>query len=138
MVLLEANQRKSVFLEEAIRRCDLEGRVEVLSVRAESAAASPPWRASFDLVVARGFGAPAVTAECAAPFLRAAGVAVVSEPPFDERAQVRWPDQGLEQLGMRLREIVRGDFGFAVLEQQRPCPSGFPRRLGVPAKRPLF
>ena len=56
-------------------------RVSVLSSRAEIAGHQPQWRGSFDAVVARGFAAPGVTAECAAPLLRVGGLLCVSEPP---------------------------------------------------------
>jgi hypothetical protein len=32
----------------------------------------------------------------------------------------------------------RGAFGFDVVRQEMPCPDRFPRRVGVPRKRPLF
>ena len=48
---------------------------------AEAAGHDPLLRGQFDLVTARSFGRPAVTAECAAPFLRREGLLVVSEPP---------------------------------------------------------
>jgi 16S rRNA (guanine527-N7)-methyltransferase len=90
-------------------------------------------------VVARSFGSPAVTAECAAPFLEVGGILVVSEPP-DRGASVRWPVEGLADLG--LAPVAsgghRGRFGYQVVEKQVPTPDRFPRRTGIPAKRPLF
>lgn len=82
-VLLEAGERRCGFLREAVGRLGLDGRVAVVRQRAEEAGRSPTWRGGFDLVVARSFGPPAVTAECAAPFLRVGGRLVVSEPPAD-------------------------------------------------------
>ena len=79
--------------------------------------------------MARGFGPPAVTAECAAPFLAMGGRLLTSEPP-DERP---WPSEALAQLGLTPR---RRRHGVMVLEQVRLCPGRFPRRS--PAKRPLF
>ena len=60
-------------------------RVEVVVGRAEVLARSAALRATFDLVVARSFGAPAVTAECAVGFLRPGGSLVVTEPPDSTR-----------------------------------------------------
>jgi len=68
-------------------------RVRVIRSRAEVAGHDPALRFQFDLVTARGFGPPAVTAECAAGFLRVDGRLVVSEPPEDRVS--RWPSDGL-------------------------------------------
>ena len=131
-VLLDANRRRSAFLARAVASLGLEQRVEVHCARAEEAGREPGVRAAFDLVVARSFGPPPATAECAAPLLRVGGRLVVSEPP--EPAE-RWPAAGLALLGLRR---LPGPPAYAVLEQAEPCPDRFPRRTGIPAKRPLF
>ncbi len=81
LVLVEAGSRRAAFLTEAVTRLGLESRVIVLRERAEVAGRDPGCRGRFDVVVSRSFGPPAVTAECAAPFLRVGGVLVASGPP---------------------------------------------------------
>ena len=89
------------------------------------------------MVTARGFGPPAVTAECAAPLLAVRGRLVVSEPP--EEDDRRWPTKALAELGLRPSGRLEQAFArFQVLRQEQLCPVTFPRRSGVPAKRPLF
>ena len=132
-LLLEANARRGAFLEQVIGDLELEGRVSVVVDRAERAARDTAWRGSFDVVVARSFGPPAVTAECAAGFLRLGGQLIVSEPPAD--VDNRWPEGPLALLGL----VDRGRSGqVRVLEQASAVPDRFPRRVGVPAKRPLW
>ena len=89
----------------------------------------------MDAVVARSFGAPAVVPECGAPFLRTGGVLVVREPPDVDPAE-RWPAAGLASVGLA-RDPDEID-GVVRLRQVASCPDRFPRRVGVPAKRPLF
>jgi 16S rRNA (guanine527-N7)-methyltransferase len=92
-------------------------------------------------VTARSFGRPAVVAECAAPLLKAGGWLVVSEPPPPSKGGptgVRWPQEPLRQLGLSAGEEVHEEFGYRVLRQLEPCPERYPRRVGVPAKKPLF
>ena len=137
-VLLDAGERRCVFLREAVERLGLDGRVDVVRDRAEAAGRSPALRGGFDLVVARSFGAPAVTAECAAPFLRVGGRLVVSEPPADADDTPRWPADGLSQLGLALGDTWRTEYGYQSLVQHAPCPDRYPRRVGQVAKRPLF
>jgi 16S rRNA (guanine527-N7)-methyltransferase len=133
-VLLDANERRCAFLERVVGDLALGDRVKVVRARAESAAHDPAERARFDLVTARAFGPPAVVAECAAGFLRIGGLLTVSEPP--DPTGMRWTPEGLEPLGLRLDE--RQDPGYVRLRQHTPCPPRFPRRVGIPAKRPLF
>ena len=139
--LVEAQERRASFLASAVERLCVASRVRVLRMRAEEAGRDETWRGVTDLVVARSFGRPAVTAECGAPFLRPGGRLVVSEPPVVE--QERWVRAGLEPLGLEPLATVhigkgRREGSYRVLRQQRPCSLRFPRRVGVPAKRPLF
>ena len=141
VVLLEARERRCAFLGAAIRRLELQGRVDVLHERAESAGRSPEHRGSFDVAVARAFGPPAVTAECAAPLLVVGGHLVVSEPPAWQGSGVvaeRWPAGGLGALGMGPALEWEDGHHFAVIRQEHAASDRFPRRVGVAAKRPLF
>jgi 16S rRNA (guanine527-N7)-methyltransferase len=130
--LLDANERRSTFLVGVVAELGLAGRVDVVNERAEIAARGA-LRATLDLVVSRSFGAPAVTAECGSPFLHTGGRLVVSEPPND--SSERWPQDGLRALGL----VDRGRTGAVrVLEQAEETPDRYPRRVGIPAKRPLW
>jgi 16S rRNA (guanine527-N7)-methyltransferase len=141
LVLLDANERRAEFLQRAVRRCGLGERVTVVHQRAEVGGRDSQYRGTFDGVVVRSFGAPAVVAECGAPFLRQGGWLIVSEPPgaSDENGhRDRWPADGVAQVGLEPGEFVREGFGYQVLHQREACPERFPRRNGVPAKQPLF
>lgn len=136
-VLLDARRRCCRFLREAAADLGLEERVVVVEERAETAARRPDLRGQVDAVVARSFGPPAVTAECAAGFLRLGGCLVVSEPP-DAAGPARWPATGLDTLGFSPPARCGGsEASFARLEKQRD-DERWPRRVGIPAKRPLW
>lgn len=134
-VLLDGSVTRCTFLEEAVLELSLSARVEVRAQRAEEAARTD-LRGCFDVVVARSFGPPAATAECAAGFLQVGGHLVVAEPPGSTGD--RWPVDGLARLGMRPLRTVTAPSSFQVIEQTVPCPPDYPRRTGIPAKRPLF
>lgn len=135
--LLDCNERRALFLARAASLLGLADRVVIGHARAEDAGRDPAWRAQADLVLARSFGPPSVTAECAAPLLQVEGRLIVSEPPGEVVA--RWPDDELSQLGLRpVGRFEQAFSRFQVLRQERLCPDGYPRRVGVPAKRPLF
>ena len=162
LVLLEANERRSAFLKRAVEGLELTGRVTVLQERAEICGRNPQWRASFDGAIARSFGRPAVLAECTAPLLNVGAWVVVSEPPAatavetplagspqgvsesappegsQRGATERWPVSGLGQFGLEPGEPIHAEFDYQLLRQVHACPERFPRRNGVPAKKPLF
>lgn len=134
-VLLDGSITRARFLTKAVDTLSLSSRVTVIAERAEVAGRGPS-RGRFDLVVSRSLGAPPVTAECAAPFLRVGGRLVIAEPPGGNAD--RWPPHGLALLGMRPLRAVIEPSALQVLEQTSLCPPEFPRRTGVPSKRPLF
>lgn len=147
-VLLDSNLRRASFLSQAIITLGLGGRLIVLHERAEQAAHLLTWRESFDTVVSRSFGRPATTAECGAGFLRPGGTMIVSEPPPGRGAPSeggspagagRWPAEGLSKLGLAPRPLATvGGFSFETLDKTETCPPAYPRRNGLPRRRPLF
>ena len=136
LVLLDAAERRTRFLEQAVAELDLGSRARVWCGRAEVAGRELALRHAFDAVVARSFGPPATTAECGAPFLRPGGHLVVTEPP---ESGDRWPADGLAELGLE-RVVLAAELrsNVAVFRAVERCPERFPRRNGMPAKRPLF
>ncbi len=136
LVLLDANHRRCSFLIEAIERLGL-ANSSVLEGRAEALVSSEV-RESFDLVVARGFGPPPVTAECAIPYLKVGGSLFVTEPPEAEATAQRWPAEGLALLGLAPAQSLEGSPAAVAMVKVSPAEARFPRRDGVAAKRPLF
>lgn len=136
-VLLDAAQRRASFLERAVRELGLDDRIEVARGRAERYGHDPGFRYNFDAVLARSFGPPAVTAECAAPLLRVGGVLLVSEPP--DPSPLRWSAEALAGLGLARNRLVReAGATIQVLEQVRHCPKRWPRAEGKPQRSPLW
>ena len=139
-LLLDGSPKRTAFLSEAVTELELDDRVTVLTGRAEDIGHEDERRASCDLVVARSFGPPAVLAECAAPFLEVGGRLIVSEP---RSAASRWDHPAeLDLLGL-VAEPAPVDGGvtgarYQMLRLVRACPPRYPRRVGIPAKRPLF
>ena len=136
--LVDSMERRTRFLTSAVEELGLGGRVEVVRARAEELGHEAAWRSSQEVVVARGFGPPAVTAECAAPLLRAGGLLVVAEPPEAAASEGRWPPEGLALLGLELIAVEGDGARFAVIRATVPVGERYARRVGIPGKRPLF
>jgi hypothetical protein len=56
----------------------------------------------------------------------------------DPTSPDRWPADKLAELGLERAERLEAAFTYQVLRQRSLCPSSYPRRTGVPAKRPLY
>ena len=135
-LLVDGSERRTRFLRESIVLLGGEDRIEVHTERAEVTGRDPACRGRFDLATARGFGPPAATAECAAPLLGVGGWLVVSEPPGG--AADRWPAEALADLGFGPPTITTDVPAFMAVRLASPTPDRYPRRVGVPTKRPLF
>ena len=129
--------KRTVFLREVLSWPDAPPGGEVVLTRAEAYSRTPNVAESFDLVTARSFGPPSVTAECGARFLKVGGLMVVSEPPVETDLE-RWSDAGLNELGLVSLGRVRHGAAFQILRKLNPTPNTYPREIGTPAKRPLF
>jgi 16S rRNA (guanine527-N7)-methyltransferase len=96
ITLVERRATRADLLRRAVRSLSLEGRVEVVADDVQQVALRSP--ASFDVVTARSFAAPPITAKWAGRLLRPGGMLIVSEPPEDDPA--RWPADVLTEAGL--------------------------------------
>lgn len=139
VTLVDASRRRTDFLRREVADLGWLDHVDVVRGRAEDLGRDTTLRERFEVVAARSFGPPAVTAECGSPFALPGGLMVVSEPP-SQKDHERWPEEGLAQLELEDLGALRVDerFGYRVLGKLGTVSDRFPRRSGVPAKRPLF
>jgi 16S rRNA (guanine527-N7)-methyltransferase len=139
LVLVDGNERRTDFLSVEVAGWPNGSVMVVVRGRAEELGRKDRYRGNFELVTARSFGRPAVVVECGAPLLGPGGVVVVSEPPHEE-VEARWPEEGLAEVGLTRLSRTRfdGRFGYQVLLKSGETPDRYPRRVGVPTKRPLF
>lgn len=136
--LVDSMVRRTQFLERVAQAPGAPPGISVTCARVEDLARTPPWEYGADLVTARSFGPPAVVAECAARLLVHGGLLIVSEPPLADPDPSRWPEKGLRPLGLEAIGHVTVPFAFQVLERTGDVDPRYPRRSGVPGKRPLF
>jgi 16S rRNA (guanine527-N7)-methyltransferase len=133
--LLEANQRKTAFLEHVAGSLPL-ANVRVLGGRAEELAHDPALRERFDRAISRAAAPPAVLLELALPFVRTGGglyAEVASIDPDRLQHAARLLGGGLPRLE---RPSATGSW-LLVVEKVAPTPARFPRRTGLPNRRPL-
>ena len=116
--------------------------VVVLEGRAETLARDESLREHFDVVVARAVAPLPVLIEYSLPFLRVGGhlAAVKGTTALDEIDASR---AALRELGGRLVDApaFKPPLGprqtVVIIEKTQPTPQRYPRREGIPSKRPL-
>jgi len=138
LVLLESAAKKTAFLEEVVERLALAD-VAVITGRAEDAAREPAHREAYDLALARAVAPLPTLVELALPFLRLDGVLAA---PKGSRAarEVAAAAPALRACGGRLLSTERladSPLTLVLVEKTAPTPPTYPRRPGIPAKRPL-
>ena len=138
LTLLESASKKTSFLKEVVERLALAD-VAVVTGRAESAARESDHREAYDLALARAVASLPVLVELALPFLRLGGV--LAAPKGSRAAQeVAAAAPALRACGGRLLSAKRlpdSPLTLVLVEKVAPTPSTYPRRPGIPAKRPL-
>ncbi len=139
VTLLEADQAKSAFLVQASARLGLEG-VEVVSMRAEEAGHDPRYRERFDLAVARALAPMPALVELCLPFVRVGGRLLAQKT---DREDVSAAARAINTLGGSLRGVLPARSGIrdagtvVIIDKLLPTPSAYPRRPGVPTRKPL-
>ncbi|MBV9027670.1 MAG: class I SAM-dependent methyltransferase, partial [Candidatus Eremiobacteraeota bacterium] len=136
VTLIESNGKKARFLESLLAPLGLRG--AVVAERAEQAGHRSALRDSFLGVTCRAVGAISTVAELTLPLLAVGGVAVLQRGHIDAAERRVAEDASLVLGGRFEREVAVCDQrSLVILRKERPTPSRFPRRNGVPEKRPL-
>ena len=141
LALLEATAKKTDFLHHVVNRLGLEG-VEVVTGRAEEEAHRPEMRERFGAVVSRAVARLNVLAELCLPFCAVGGVMVAQKGP-QVGEEIRKARNAIETLGGRANDrgmLVRPPVWIGtlvVIEKQCATLPNYPRRPGIPSKRPL-
>ncbi len=133
ITLLDSLGKRVEFLSMICRELSLENCRAVKS-RAEDA---KEYRESFDVAFSRGVARLSVLSEYCLPLVKKGGVmiALKSLSARDEAAEAT---HAAEVLGGRICGVFGGEERNAVvIEKVLPTPEKYPRRAGIPEKRPL-
>jgi 16S rRNA (guanine527-N7)-methyltransferase len=139
LTMIEADQAKAAFLVHACARLGLEG-VAVVARRAEEAGHDPRLRESFDVAVARALAPMPVLAELCLGLVRVGGRLLAQKTGREDPAAAH---RAIELMGGSLAAVhaspsaARGAGTVVVIDKIRPTPAAYPRRSGIPNRRPL-
>lgn len=134
--LVESNRKKTRFLETVARRLGL--RATVIPERAEAAGRREDLRDRFASGTVRAVASAPAAAELLLPFITPGGLAIFQQGRL-EAAERRALEDAVLVLGGRFEEerLVEGERRLVLVRKEGPTPMRFPRRTGIPQKRPL-
>jgi 16S rRNA (guanine527-N7)-methyltransferase len=141
LVLLDSVAKKAAFLKHVVGKLGLE-HVEVVTGRAEEVAHQPDYREKFELVVSRALSKLSTAAELTLPFCRQGGFFIAQKkgPIKEELSQAA---AAIDILGGKVKEVRKVNLelleerSLVIVGKVSATPERYPRRTGVPTKRPL-
>lgn len=142
LTLLDSLDKRIRFLEAVVRELGLTD-VTCIHGRAEDFSRSPEYREKYDLCVSRAVAGLSVLSELCIPFVKPGGsfVAYKSEKAETEIAKA---ENALAILNGRIKATEEFTLSDNVqkrvlidIEKTGLTPEKYPRRAGVPAKKPL-
>lgn len=142
VVLLDSLQKRIGFLNAVIDELKLE-QVVAVHGRAEDMARQQQHREQYDVVVSRAVARLAVLAEYCLPFVNTGGTFIAMKgSAVDEELEESF--RALEILGGKVERVVEyelpllGDSRHMIIvRKERPSPGKYPRKAGLPDKKPL-
>jgi 16S rRNA (guanine527-N7)-methyltransferase len=142
LTLVESVGKKAIFCRHVVEILELEG-VEVIQARAESLGQREDHREQYDWALGRAVAIMPVLMEYLLPLVRVGGQ-VLAMKGDRALAETHAADHAIKLLGGHLRQLVPVILpGVAekrflvVVDKVATTPGKYPRREGIPAKRPL-
>lgn len=142
LVLVESTRKKVEFCQHVVSGLQLD-RVTVLHARAEEIGQQQKYRGEFDWVLARAVANLPVLVEYMLPLLKIGGKAVAQKGETAP-AEAHMAEAALRILGGRVAQLVGVELPkitetryLVLIEKTGGTPAKYPRRPGMPTKRPL-
>ena len=142
LCLADSVQRKTAFLSDVINKMGWDD-VEVLTERAELIGRMNEHRERYDAVIARALAAMPVLVEYLLPLVKIGG-RMIAQKGTSAVAETEAAMNGVGLLGGRLDGIeevqlpgIEESHYFVIVEKISVTDEKYPRRVGIPTKRPL-
>lgn len=143
LTLLEATIKKTQFMEFIINKLGLSD-VAIIADRAETAAHDTKYRENFDVVLSRAVATLPALVELTLPFCKIDGTCIYLKKGDIEK-EVKQATKAIEVMGGKLKELKKvtieelpDNRWLVAIDKIEPTPTQYPRRPGMPEKRPLI
>ena len=137
ITLVDSLQKRITFLEEVLKTLDLSA--ECVHARAEDFGRDPKVRGRFDATVSRAVASLPVLLELTVPLLRVGGKAYCYKGDVSE--ELKTAKSALHLLHCTAETVpLASDYGartLVICTKNAPTPSTYPRKAGLPSKKPL-
>jgi 16S rRNA (guanine527-N7)-methyltransferase len=142
LTLVESVGKKAEFCRHVVNVLNLQ-KVDVVQERAEIVGQDPSHREQYDWAVARAVAILPVLAEYLLPLVRVGG-SMLAMKGESGPAEAHSAEHALRVLGGHLRQLlpvtlpgVAEERYIIIIDKVAATPATYPRKVGVPAKRPL-
>ena len=142
LVLLEATAKKVAFLHHLAQKLGLNN-VEIVTGRAEDIAHQVQYRERFDIVLSRAVASLPTLVELTLPFCTIGGSFIAQKKGAID-LEISRATKAISLLGGNLRQVQKIDLEeftderwLIIIDKVSPTLELYPRRPGIPAKRPL-
>lgn len=142
LTLVESVGKKAMFCQHIVRILGLEN-VDVLHARAEEIGQKADHREKYDWGLARAVVQMDVLVEYILPLVQVGG-AMLAQKGESGLAEAQSAEKAMKMLGGRLRQVmqvnlpgVADDRYLVIVDKSAATPPRYPRKPGVPIKKPL-
>lgn len=142
LTVVESVGKKAMFCQHIVDTLGLKG-VEVLQERAEVIGKQEQHRQNYDWALARAVAVMPVLMEYLLPLVRIGGYALAMKGE-SAPAEAHEAEHAIKVFGGHLRQLVpvtlpsvEDERYLVVIDKVAATPEKYPRRVGIPAKRPL-
>ncbi len=143
LTLLDSVRRKTKAIEDISATIGLNSRTTTITERVEITGHNPHYRNKFDLALARAVATPPVVAEYLVPFLKEDGEAILFRGKWNHKEQ-EYLSKALVPLNAYISHVAvqelpanKGIRHQIRLKAANSCPTTYPRKTGIPQKKPL-
>ncbi len=142
LTLVESVGKKVKFCQHMVNKLGLEN-TQVIQARAEELGQQPEHREKFDWAVARAVANLRVLSEYLLPLVRVGGAMLVQKGESGP-AEVHAAENAIKVLGGHVRQLlpltlpgVVEERYLILVDKIAATPPGYPRKPGIPTKKPL-
>ena len=142
LTLVESVGKKADYCRHLVETLHLQD-VDVINARVEEVGVHPAHREKYDVAVARAVARMNILAEYLLPLVHPGGL-TIAHKGNTALAEGRQSNRAVTILGGTIRPLITVTLPglsepryLVILDKIKPTPPNYPRRVGVPARKPL-
>jgi 16S rRNA (guanine527-N7)-methyltransferase len=145
LTLIESITKKCRFLNNANNKLGFN--IEILNKRAEEIGQTPAYRQQYDFILSRAVSKLSPNLEISIPLLKTGGYFIVHKTKKSAESSkdgLLSAENALKHLGAKLERITyynlpehESDYCILIFKKYKDTPANFPRKSGIPEKKPL-